>query len=545
MSALGTAVTLRSYSLLSFAVLLLWILSPLGGQSSLRLLHPANSTITATGTVYYADHDAPMYVDEVGPWMKIVPAILSANLISSPETKDLPIDIWSHPKIPRLSAIEQLAEENSSNVGDWIDVNTTAVQTYTSWAGVNVQNLRPIGDTEFQIKYKYMYVDCEVLFSDETENVRHEMLNANLTMYPPVPVEVDPRTAHTAMQILNGDRYALSMSLQVAHHSNVTNKFRNDSALGGFATNYQPITYLYGASFRKSKSDNNTMVHQVYTCAPHSATLDAQVECHNGDCVASRLRYVPGPAKSTLAASCYDYKIDCLTVGTQAVFALINFLPQSLASVLGQGTNGFDDWIAGQNDTYGAFIDRSLDEVRIADQIPNSLVSARLTTIFNTFFHGVAWGRQVTRAGRFKVPEYEMEGIDGAFSPERWMNTTDAVYSHVVPVYKADFGWIVSLLLITIVLLLLGVFNLAVAFLTIAPDLFYYASSLARENPYTNTPDGGTALDGGARSRLLREMKVQIADASPENQVGYVVLKSVGNHEDFKTGRLRKDKLYW
>jgi hypothetical protein len=102
-----------------------------------------------------------------------------------------------------------------------------------------------------------------------------------------------------------------------------------------------------------------------------------------------------------------------------------------------------------------------------------------------------------------------------------------------------------TLLLISTLLLLLSIASVVFSFLTIAPDLFYYASSLARENPYTDTPDGGTALDGGERSRLLKAMKVQIADVSPENQIGYVVLKSVGSDEDFKTGRLKKGRLYW
>lgn len=543
-SAIGTAVSLRSYSLLSLAVLLLWTLSPLGGQSSLRLLHQANTTITENGTVYYADHDAPMYVDELGPWMNIVPAVLSASVITSPEIKNLPVDIWDHPKIPRIDAIEQLAQQDVRVKGDWIDVNTTAKQTYSSWAGVNVQNLRPVGSTKFQVKYNYMFVNCEVLFSDDTEKVRLDMLAANLTMYPPVPVEKS-NTSHTTMKELNGINYGLSMSFQIAHSSNATNKFRNDTALGGFEMNNQPITYLYGASFKKSQTENETYVHQVYTCTPHAVTLDAHIHCEAGNCIADRLRYLPGPDKSTLLDSCSTYKLNCLMTGTQAPFGLMHWMPRSLGSVMGYGLNGFDDWIAGNDVTFRGFIDRSLDKIRFADEIADSLVSERLTIIFNTFYQAVAWGRQVSRAGRFEVPDYNIESIDGLFSPEAYINTTEATYSHVVPVYKAASGWIASLLLITILLLLLGIFNLAVAFLTVAPDLFYYASSLARENPYTNTPDGGTVLGGAERSRLLREMKVQIADASPENQVGYVVLKSVGNDEDFKTGRLRKDKLYW
>lgn len=114
-----------------------------------------------------------------------------------------------------------------------------------------------------------------------------------------------------------------------------------------------------------------------------------------------------------------------------------------------------------------------------------------------------------------------------------------------MPVYNANVGWIVSLILITTVLLLLRIANVIVSFMTLAPDLFYYASSLARENPYTNTPEGGTSIDGGERSRLFKKMRIQVADVIPDNEVGYLVLKSVGEGEDLQTGRLRKNRLYW
>ncbi|KAF3046168.1 hypothetical protein E8E11_003398 [Didymella keratinophila] len=164
----------------------------------------------------------------------------------------------------------------------------------------------------------------------------------------------------------------------------------------------------------------------------------------------------------------------------------------------------------------------------------------RITTLLNTYFQGCAWGYQVTRSGFFDIPEYPWAGLQNSRSPDRWISASDAAFSHPVPIYRADVGWIVSLLLTTLVLLLLGIVNAAYSFVTIAPDLFYYASSLARENPYTNTPNGGTTMDGAERSRLLRDLKIQIADVSPEHQVGYIVVKSVEGDEDFLTGRLKK-----
>jgi hypothetical protein len=58
------------------------------------------------------------------------------------------------------------------------------------------------------------------------------------------------------------------------------------------------------------------------------------------------------------------------------------------------------------------------------------------------------------------------------------------------------------------VLLLYGFANVALSIITLAPDSFYHAFSLARENLYLETPDGVTALDGFERNRLFKKMKV-------------------------------------
>jgi hypothetical protein len=242
------------------------------------------------------------------------------------------------------------------------------------------------------------------------------------------------------------------------------------------------------------------------------------------------------------------YKIGCWSFGTAALYELAIWLPRALGSLY-DGINPFDDWIAGSNVTYRGPVDQRNDTVRFADNISDGVISERLTIILNTYYQASAWGPQITRAGLFELPQTHFKDEErnpySAFTPEQWINATEAVVSRLVPVYKANIGWVVSLLLITTVLLILGLLNVAVSFLTIAPDLFYYASSLARENPYADTPDGGSALDGSERSRLLRALRVQIADSSPEHEVGYVVLKSVGDDEGFQAGRLKKDRLYW
>lgn len=61
--------------MVSVVLLLLWTLSPLGGQSSLRLLHEANATMTDIGIVYYFDPAAMVDLGETSTWFTLIQTV--------------------------------------------------------------------------------------------------------------------------------------------------------------------------------------------------------------------------------------------------------------------------------------------------------------------------------------------------------------------------------------------------------------------------------------------------------------------------------------
>ncbi|KAF1933564.1 uncharacterized protein M421DRAFT_200147 [Didymella exigua CBS 183.55] len=550
-SAISTAFTLRSASLTSIGLLLLWALSPLGGQSSLRLLHEGNTTISEAGTIYYSDHAAPQDLEEAATWFSIIPAILSASLASSAEAKALPVDLWSHPKVPRLDAIENEVLAGDGSTGRWVTVNMSdPAPIYTSLAGINVQGLHRNTTSTFQVKYNYLRLGCEKFIGGTDAEVLDYLWNTTtFSMWPPIldfTPGVSPATLLTNTTInINFQTLFLPMSFFLRYGWNSPGASNNgtETTDGHSQISRQPVSFLYGAQF------NAKDTFQVYKCAPRVVTVNAQIECQADECAVSRLRRVPGESSAELENACdtgSQYRLGCLTSGTYALRNFFMYFASAIANYYSPySMNPFDGWIAGNDQTYSSIPTASN---RTLSEIPDQLISDRLTTVLNTYWQAGAWGSQITRAGMFDTPEYPYVGPNDGGSrnnvPDRFLNTTGTVFKTQVPIYKAEVGWIVTLLLITIALLILCVINIIISITNKAPDLFYYASSLARENPYTNTPDGGTSLDGAERTRLLRGMKVQIADVSPDNEVGYVVLKSLGEGEDARTGRLRKDRLY-
>ena len=493
-----------------------------------------------------------MNLNEAQTWFTIIPTVLGASLAVSEEVKNRPVDLWSHPKIPRLDIVERNAMSNIDAEGEWISVDANPNRTYSSWTGINVQGLLPDKQATFQVKSNYMFLNCERLYSGTTVQVVEYLQNPDISIFPNLnppdqdreldyPEDNARRTLLDA-SVMDGERSHMQESsffLRAAWNSTDSGESKNQTTPSTLFEQ-QPINFWYGASYASDDDVDEFSIFQIHSCAPHIVTVDARVDCQAGDCEVTQVRNAPSDPNS-LCFTGSGYILDCLKKGTYALHTFLSFFPTAVsAGYSSRVINPFDDFIAGSNVTYRT---NPTDYKRILSQIPDKRVSDRLTTFLNTYWQAGAWGTQVTRASLFDRPEYPWNG--SSVAPEGFINVTEAVFSHHVPVYRADVGWIVSLILITTILLLLGIANVIMSFLTIAPDLFYYASSLARENPYTNTPDGGTTLDGAERSRLLKRMKVQVADVSPENDVGYVVLKSVGDGEDFQAGRLKKNRLYW
>lgn len=131
-SVIRIATSLRSYSILSCAILLLFSLSPLGGQSSLRLIYEVDSSVITSQTVYYPDLDAFSWLLMSYPvaMANQVSAIVSSNILALDTLRSSPVDVWNHPKVPRVRYLEQMATDNDSHYA-WVGTYKCPMSTCT------------------------------------------------------------------------------------------------------------------------------------------------------------------------------------------------------------------------------------------------------------------------------------------------------------------------------------------------------------------------------------------------------------------------------
>ncbi len=100
-------------------------------------------------------------------------------------------------------------------------------------------------------------------------------------------------------------------------------------------------------------------------------------------------------------------------------------------------------------------------------------------------------------------------------------------------VFVCNFAWLGALLLASAALFVAGAASLALQLhSTLAPDMLRYVASMTYTNRHFRTPAGGSALDGMARARLLRDVPVHIGivasgDRSDVGEVAFVATTDV------------------
>ncbi|KAF1835356.1 hypothetical protein BDW02DRAFT_290196 [Decorospora gaudefroyi] len=517
-SAVGHAYTLRELNILTLGLLILWALSPLGGQSTLRLLYETNSTVSEVSTVFHSDVNArSRFPDE--PYNEDMVNRVNAVLLTSLTTIDMleysSLDTWSHPKIPRIESLEQEAKRNGTDIR-WYDVEEQVNQTYASLTGVDILNLSEGADANFSIPYEYMYFDCQ--------------------MRP---------STNQSVSMTEQMKYLAGLNNSTRLQSGGTFPYQVNSTSG--FTIMERGFFIYGISdgvtVEKLLYGSQILSGSIYLfeCSMNSVLLEANLICESSTCTTARLRRRLTPRANRNATHLpYDVVNDGYT---------FKYFITDLAEIGGKTSNfksnPIDDYIYGvtpwdQNE-FGFAPMHNWTEYIGAPQ-KEADMSRRLTKLLNTYWDASRWPMAITRNDPFG--KVSLNATTGAPPESLTMDSTEAVITHRVRIYRANVPWVVSLVLCSSVLFLLGLASFIFAFMITAPDIFDYVSSFTRDNAFVKGPEGGSALDGATRARLLSGLRVQVGDVRPGEEEGYIALRSVEGREDEVAGRVKKGRMY-
>jgi hypothetical protein len=480
---------LRRVNVLGVAIVFAWLLSPLGGQASLRLLStklleiPVNATV---GFHAFETHDNFTHIVsselEDYHWPNYGPIFMTA-LQTARLNLNEPRDIFGLVKVPDITSLGAMRSDAASPSYDWYDVARASSPIYSSLLGNPIADVPQSANVSFLVESSYWEIRCEPF----TGNYTLEMQNN--TGY-------DPRPGFQA------DAIGPSFNFNISGYARGKNQTR-------FTFDYQ-----------------TKLSRRVATSAPCSAALrvvESETSCKTGVCEVVRMRNSKRNA-SVLFDNCESKPGS--SIGPDhclwwSFYQLCTFLP---GSDLGPGRSGgvrnselVEQWMANP---------RLLRVVQNRDNwygvnlgtLPTDVFASRLQMVFNTF-----WESLLGVADRVQNTTSRDNGDEVPYRPWNTTSATGMRYDGEQYVCNKTFAAIT--IVISGLLFLAASVAGVLGFITKAPDILGYVSTLARDNPYfrQHVP---SHMDGMDAARALRDVRVMVGDVHKTDDVGHVAFAS-------------------
>lgn len=527
-------------------VILLWALSPLGSQMSLRLLVLTDADVVsqadvryfntslATSWEWYFDHDtsAFAYDDILDKNGAVVRSLIGASMLTSKDILDSPMDQWGNVKVPHVNAHDLDAGPDRST---WITVNSSSDRTWVSLSGLMVAGLPALGNSTFIFETAYIEATC----ADHMQVSVHKEgdMTASLKSmgFGDLQVHHNLSAAFASSEKVQSKTGIDSIKSSTLFLDTLS---KAPSASQFFDTISQNMVYVSRAwsmaTFDYSNQKPRYPFYDLYNCTLTYPRIQGNISCISHSCSVDQVRRSPENAKWQSQPPFADSEFR----------AMLEFIP----GVLGYPNPGnisiIDQYLLGADlpMSYG------LNPIRDGfEGFSGAEFGKRITTLLNTVWqaslapHNIGLGASALDEARSQAGGSPV-GVDGIIPNATTNATVHLTLPHAR--YRANRWHAALLLLITLILQLCAIASLVLAAKTSAPDILGFVSTLTRDNPHTAVPAGGSAMDGAERARALAGLKVQLADVWPYDEQGYVAFRSVADGADPTFGSLGRKRLY-
>ena len=533
--------SLRTFGPLTILLLSIWVFSPLGSQSCLRILSTAFTSTQVNQTIQYVDTWAnAMFKDEFeDEYIRngLNPLYL-ASILSPPSIKGSSMDSWDNVRIPYLSNYENL----DSN--DWLPV-PDPVPAYSSLLGIPLSSIGS-GNATLSLESTYIGLDCASPTNGPQVSVAYIdsypfMLPNNMTngtFWSP------GRNIHEegSTPAENDGTWDFATDARIQESYVPPSSFKN-----GYLHEINQSRILFQSVREGAQSDivdstgsSSSDAFSIVYCAMSQVYVESSIKCsiNDGtdgarDCAvtAQRPSQLPHVSSNLTMLSFIDFFSIFTSEWIAATAALIIANESSFLEYYLQNTS--TSFILGHSGLNP--VPASLDSVSGFD------FGQRLGQLLNTYLLGSQTFSAVAGGQSTIGLDYISRDPDGlANTSQSSPRNTTATLTQSHEVYVCSWGWLAVLLIATFVMLTASLLAMWWDIHTQIPDILGYCSSLTRDAPYLNLP-GGNTLDGLERTRLLKDYRITlgVVEGSADEDVGHIAVAPAGSAE-----RPVKGKLY-
>ncbi|KAE9370142.1 hypothetical protein N431DRAFT_492303 [Stipitochalara longipes BDJ] len=535
-----TQIRLWRFSIVGLGLILLWLLSPVGGQSVLRILSTTSTDTVTNATMNYLNSRQQVYagLPAFDSWYPGFAGIFTACLLAPTAVKAGPTDLWGNLKIPYFSGLDNVTEDSNG----WKQIpQTNYTPSYSSIFGIPMAGV-PAGNTTFSVQSTYVDLTCSNRTSSKTRSLNF-FSNPGLISTNGPFVSAQNVTFQTlwTMGYLGDNVTALTNNITVQSLDSLSNQTESETFLPGLLL-YQDFT----------GEENVTSIY----CVPSQTYVESEITCTQSSpsapqscgVTAQRLSLLPH-MPSTLTLMSYPQVFNGLssllprsTQQLNHIDLLQNFLEQPLSNAYIQST----PWPSFSTPpTESRLLNISLRDF-----------GDRLGSLINAFLHGAQMNSTTYLTGdasslpeqQFATTPSEMSAQIKSLSPSLALltNTTLPGAEH----FAISIPFLTLFLFASVIIPLAAITSLILSRLTLSRDYLGYVSSLARESRYVTFPDGGVGLDGMQRSRMCATKRVRLGDVGDVDggwSIGTGVALTVGRFalgDEGKTRGVDGRKLY-
>ncbi|CAN9181685.1 unnamed protein product [Alternaria alternata] len=520
---------LRQISALSVLLVIIWMLSPIGGQASLRQMSIETVVNRSDSSIRYV-----VPFKEFNNWgsreFSAPNTLFVSAMFAGSSTKASPVDLWGNVKMPKIEHYEKTAKPDSNG---WFKTRSgdNDLAAYVSFVGIpidGVKNKTATTDYEFHLQTEYLQLTCA--FFEDTRTYGP---------YPSNYTELLPSDA----EHVTGTRSVIWWSGDVWNRSK-----KAFETLKPF--NFSYVEYDGAASC----SVKNSYVEVEVLCAVNSTCQAVQVR---------RSQLPQLPPTVTLMNDGGTLRMVMLWMMSSIGFQDGNSaIPPILEDYLR------DPSLVMSGDITSTVVQDTTPAWPISDEA----LSDRFSQLLNSYWsciYGIytltggindatayLWDTNIT----FLPPKRNLSNAgftyidpnssgsynfsnDGSKKSKVWTSQGNK-YEHI-EVIMAHRPWAATLAIASLVLIAFSLVPPLVRhFLTAGQDIAMNFSSLAtRNNTHVPIPAGGSFLPASDRFRLLKNLRLRFADAESKSDVGNLVIAAQGV-ERAEYSRVRKGRLY-
>ncbi|CAH0048169.1 unnamed protein product [Clonostachys solani] len=500
-SAIERQVLLRGQYVLGISIITIWALSPLGGQSALRLLTVSPEVFSTNTTIRY------------------LPIVLSLNTVMSPafgsrsptsswsqwgsifmtavttsyQYQNSSQDLFGNVRIPSLDSLPSISNDS------WTVVNHSESTPYSSLLGIPVGGLLANGTISFNLVSRYFAIQCRS--------------SKHISSVP----RADSLFLNTSSRESAGSwAYKFGGSFVVQ----LTFTRRN----GYFSETYNETNIPFNITSMNNGAPLDDL--SFIDCSMEPQDVESSVRCVDRLCKVTAMKKLP------LGFDSWRYE------SLLAIERSFWYFPVSILAAVPAGSLMSSSIL----EVWMQYPYTALYSPRFTNLSTVSLpmLSRNFENLFNTYWQSTYGYKYLHGNLHADVTDSSYDNITaGRLKGPVDFNTSHALSTRIIgEKYQCNMTFAAILIVISGLLVLASLATIALMNATRAPDILGYMSSFPRDNPYA-TFEQASYMDGLERARELREMKITVGDVSPREEIGHIAFAAT-----VEVQRLKEDRLY-